>query len=150
MVSVGARARYARPICAAHRRWQHAERQIKRARRRLEAIVKCFGHSPQIIIFPPASPAKVGLVALANPLSGRNLIQCRRYCASKAIASGFTVRTRRTAHVHVHKAGNEAKFCSARCQLSWNKGFREAELREIAPDTRNHEAELIESWNETE
>ena len=54
------------------------------------------------------------------------------------------------AHVHVHKAGNEAKFWLAPVQLSWNKGFREAELREIARILEIHEARLIEAWNETE
>jgi hypothetical protein len=54
------------------------------------------------------------------------------------------------AHMHVQKAGNEAKFWLAPVQLSWNKGFREAELREIARILEEHEAELIELWNENE
>ena len=54
------------------------------------------------------------------------------------------------AHVHVQKAGNEAKFWLGPVQLSWNKGFREAELREIARILEAHETELIEAWNETE
>jgi len=54
------------------------------------------------------------------------------------------------AHVHVQKAGNEAKLWLGPVQLSWNKGFREAELREIARILETHEAELIEAWNETE
>ena len=54
------------------------------------------------------------------------------------------------AHVHVHKAGNGAKFWLAPVQLSWNKGFREAELREITRILQKHEAQLIEAWNETE
>jgi hypothetical protein len=53
-------------------------------------------------------------------------------------------------HVHAQKASNEAKFWLAPVQLSWNKGFREAELREIARILEAHEAELIELWNETE
>ncbi len=36
------------------------------------------------------------------------------------------------AHVHVHKAGGEANFWLGPVQLSWNKGFRESELRDIA------------------
>jgi hypothetical protein len=52
--------------------------------------------------------------------------------------------------VHVHKAGSEAKFWLAPVQLSWNKGFREAELREIARSLETHEARLIEAWNEAE
>ncbi|MEO6184429.1 MAG: DUF4160 domain-containing protein [Verrucomicrobiota bacterium] len=54
------------------------------------------------------------------------------------------------AHVHVHKGGNEAKFWLAPVQLSWNKGFREAELRAIARILAAHETELMEAWNETE
>jgi len=51
---------------------------------------------------------------------------------------------------HVHKAGHEAKFWLGPVQLSWNKGFREAELRGIAQILATHEAKLIEAWNETE
>ena len=54
------------------------------------------------------------------------------------------------AHVHVRKAGAEAKFWLLPVQLSWDKGFREVELREIARILETHEAELIEAWNETE
>jgi hypothetical protein len=54
------------------------------------------------------------------------------------------------AHVHVHKGGHEAKFWLAPVQLSWNKGFREVELREITRILEMHEAKLIELWNETE
>ena len=54
------------------------------------------------------------------------------------------------AHVHVQKAGNEAKFWLAPVQLSWNKGFREAELREIVQILEAHETELLEAWNEAE
>ena len=54
------------------------------------------------------------------------------------------------AHVHVHKAGAEAKFWLTPVQLSWNKGFREAELRDIARILETHEMELIEAWDETE
>jgi hypothetical protein len=53
-------------------------------------------------------------------------------------------------HVHVHKSGHEAKFWLGPVQLSWSKGFREAELREIARILATHEAKLIEAWNETE
>jgi hypothetical protein len=54
------------------------------------------------------------------------------------------------AQVPVHKAGHEAKFWLGPVQLSWNKGFREAELRGIARILATHEAKLIEAWNETE
>lgn len=54
------------------------------------------------------------------------------------------------ANVHVHKAGHEAKFWLGPVQLSWNKGFREAELRDIARILAANENQLIEAWNETE
>jgi hypothetical protein len=52
--------------------------------------------------------------------------------------------------MHVQKAGHEAKFWLAPVQLSWNKGFREAELREISRILEAREDQLIELWNETE
>ena len=54
------------------------------------------------------------------------------------------------AHVHVQKSGCEAKFWLGPVQLSWNKGFREAELRQIVRILAQHEARLIDDWNETE
>jgi hypothetical protein len=54
------------------------------------------------------------------------------------------------AHVHVQKAGCEAKFWLAPVQLSWNKGFRDVELREIAQILETHEMQLLEAWNATE
>ncbi|MCX6929399.1 MAG: DUF4160 domain-containing protein, partial [Verrucomicrobia bacterium] len=54
------------------------------------------------------------------------------------------------AQVHVHKAGHEAKFWLGPVQVSWNKGFHEAEPRGIARILATHEAKLIEAWNETE
>lgn len=53
-------------------------------------------------------------------------------------------------HVHVVKAGCEANYWLSPTQLSWNKGFREVELRETARILDEHEAELIEAWNEIE
>ena len=53
-------------------------------------------------------------------------------------------------HVHVHKAENEAKFWLAPVQLSWNKGFREADLREIVRILEKNQTELLDAWNETE
>lgn len=54
------------------------------------------------------------------------------------------------AHVHVQKAGCEAKFWLSPVQLSWNKGFREAQLREILRLLEKNQVMLIEAWNETE
>jgi hypothetical protein len=53
-------------------------------------------------------------------------------------------------HVHVIKSGCEAKFWLSPVQLSWNKGFRDAELRQIARILEAHETELLEASNETE
>ena len=53
-------------------------------------------------------------------------------------------------HVHVHKAGCEAKFWLGPVQLSWNKGFRDGELGEIARILEAHETQLLEAWNEAE
>ena len=35
-------------------------------------------------------------------------------------------------------------------QLSWNKGFREMDLREISRILESNEPELLTAWNETE
>ena len=53
-------------------------------------------------------------------------------------------------HVHVLSPDGEAKFWLAPVQLSWNKGYRDNELREIARILDTHETMLLEAWNETE
>jgi uncharacterized protein DUF4160 len=53
-------------------------------------------------------------------------------------------------HVHIHKAGCEAKFWLSPVQLSWNKGFRQSQLSDIVRILEKHETDLIEAWNETE
>ncbi len=52
--------------------------------------------------------------------------------------------------VHVQTAGHEAKFWLVPVQVSWNKGFRDPEPREIARILEAHEHELLEAWNATE
>jgi hypothetical protein len=54
------------------------------------------------------------------------------------------------AHVHVHKAGHEAKFWPAPVQCAWNKGFRQGELREITRILTAHETKLLEAWDAIE
>jgi len=49
-----------------------------------------------------------------------------------------------------HVSSCEAKFWISPVQLSWNKDFREVQLREIIRILENHEIELLEFWNETE
>ena len=52
------------------------------------------------------------------------------------------------AHVHVTKAGNEAKFWIDPVTLDWCRGFRAHELREIAGILDAHRQTLIDTWNE--
>jgi hypothetical protein len=54
------------------------------------------------------------------------------------------------AHVHVTKAGCEAKFWLGPVQLEWNKGFRDGELRDLVRILETHEPQLIRAWNEIE
>ncbi len=49
-------------------------------------------------------------------------------------------------HVHVGKAGNEAKFWIAPIGLARNKGFRPPELREIESILLTHQNTLLKSW----
>jgi hypothetical protein len=68
---------------------------------------------------------------------------------------GYRIRFYRSqpvepAHVHVHRASPEAKFWLGPVQVSWNRGFREAEVRGIARILAARETESIEAWNETE
>jgi Domain of unknown function (DUF4160) len=52
------------------------------------------------------------------------------------------------AHVHVAKAGNEAKFWIEPVSLAWSRGFRGHDLGEIANILEAHRPELIRNWNE--
>ncbi len=54
------------------------------------------------------------------------------------------------AHVHVTRETGEARFWLSPVQLSWNKGFRESQLKEVTEILEAHETELIEAWNEIE
>lgn len=49
-------------------------------------------------------------------------------------------------HVHVGKAGNEAKLWIAPIGLARNKGFRPPELREIESILLTHQNTLLKSW----
>ena len=51
-------------------------------------------------------------------------------------------------HVHVTKAGCEAKFWLQPIRLAWNRKFREHELTEIIQILTAHEAFIVEMWNE--
>lgn len=49
-------------------------------------------------------------------------------------------------HVHVGKAGNEAKFWIKPISESKTRGFRQHELNEIVKITREHQNDLLAKW----
>ena len=51
-------------------------------------------------------------------------------------------------HMHVTKAGCEAKFWLHPTRLAWNRKFRENELMEIIEILSAHETIITEKWNE--
>lgn len=51
-------------------------------------------------------------------------------------------------HVHVGKAGSEAKFWLEPILQARSRGFREHELNDIAKITREHRGQLLASWRE--
>ena len=52
------------------------------------------------------------------------------------------------AHAHVQRDEAEAKFWLAPVRLAWNRGFCGPELKRLERITAEHEAQLIEAWNE--
>ena len=53
------------------------------------------------------------------------------------------------AHVHVVKAGSEAKFWLDPVRLARNKGFREADLEQILELLESNRETLLKAWNES-
>ena len=51
-------------------------------------------------------------------------------------------------HIHVAKAGNDAKFWLSPVSLAVNHGFRAHDLREIAGLIEQSEILIVEKWNE--
>jgi hypothetical protein len=51
-------------------------------------------------------------------------------------------------HVHVGKAGSEAKFWMNPITLAKNSGFRDHELREIARILADYQAEILQAWQQ--
>ena len=51
-------------------------------------------------------------------------------------------------HVHVDRDDSSAKFWMRPVALARNLGFRPAELRRIARLVAEHEASLMEAWDE--
>ncbi len=60
----------------------------------------------------------------------------------------FSNENREPPHVHVKAGKNEAKFWLDPVQLATNHGFRLRELNEIERLIREHQAQLLEAWNE--
>jgi hypothetical protein len=97
---------------------------------------------------PPRSQTTEDLVFYRAP---SNLVRVPTILRVKGYRIGFySAEPNEPAHVHVHKAGSEAKFWISPVQLSWNKGFRTADLNEIARILEAHQTQLIEAWNEIE
>jgi hypothetical protein len=53
-------------------------------------------------------------------------------------------------HVHVFKAGRECKVWMADLSLSFNRGFREHDLREIRELLAARRQDILEKWQEHE
>ncbi|MBA4149860.1 MAG: DUF4160 domain-containing protein [Verrucomicrobia bacterium] len=51
-------------------------------------------------------------------------------------------------HVHVTKAGCEAKIWMSPVSLAWSKGFRDVELREILAIVEENQNVIESAWNE--
>jgi hypothetical protein len=51
-------------------------------------------------------------------------------------------------HIHVAKAGCDAKYWLTPIRLAVNHGFRPHDLREIADIVEENEILIIERWNE--
>jgi hypothetical protein len=51
-------------------------------------------------------------------------------------------------HIHVAKAGDDAKFWLSPARLAVNHGFRPHDLREIAGIIEENETLILEKWNE--
>lgn len=52
------------------------------------------------------------------------------------------------AHVHVDRDDSSAKFWLQPVSLARNRGFSARELRQVQGLVEQHQAELLEAWNE--
>lgn len=78
--------------------------------------------------------------------------QCLSFCAWMGLSSS-SIPTRRnppeSAHIHVFKAGAEAKFWLApSVQLTRNNGFDAKALRKVTAMVADHRAQLEEAWHD--
>jgi hypothetical protein len=60
----------------------------------------------------------------------------------------FSNENREPPHIHIKAGENEAKFWLDPVQLATNHGFRSRELNEIERLIKEHQAQLLEAWNE--
>ena len=51
-------------------------------------------------------------------------------------------------HIHVHAAGDQAKFWLKPIELERNYGFNVRELHQLRDIITQHQQELLEAWNE--
>jgi len=51
-------------------------------------------------------------------------------------------------HVHVKAAQCEAKFWLGVVELAFNHGYKSHELNEVERLVKEHQADLLEAWNE--
>ena len=61
----------------------------------------------------------------------------------------YSAEPNEPSHVHVVKAGNEAKFWLDPVRLARNKGFREADLKQILKLLEANRETLLKAWNES-
>ena len=60
----------------------------------------------------------------------------------------FSNEGQEPAHIHVKAGGIEAKFWLNPIVLAANYGFRAHELNQIESIVTEHQAQLLEAWNE--
>jgi len=51
-------------------------------------------------------------------------------------------------HIHVHKAGCEAKFWLKDCSLAYNDDFKHNEINKLAKIIKENKEMLLEKWHE--
>ena len=60
----------------------------------------------------------------------------------------FSNENNEPSHIHVKAESDQVKFWLDPIRLAANYGFRAHELNEIEKIIQEHQAELLESWNE--
>ena len=62
----------------------------------------------------------------------------------------YSADLREPPHVHVGKAGNEAKYWLVPVKLARARGFRPPELSEIESILNAHQNDLLEAWQDAQ